>query len=71
MTNTAGAAFAIDDNMYVVQVSGTVAEAGVNCGVSETKEILLMTIQAKSVNTILVGGVDVGGITAPEHPEVI
>jgi len=71
MTDTAGAAFAIDDNMDVVQVSGTVAEVGVNCGISETKEVFLMAIQAKSVNPVLVGGVDVGGITAPEHPEVI
>lgn len=71
MTDTAGAAFAIDDDMYIVKISRTVAEVGVNGGISETKEIFLMAIQAKSIDPFLVGGVDVGGITAPEHPEVI
>ena len=71
MTDAAGATFAIVDHVHVVEILVAVAETGIHGGIGEAQKILFMTVETGSIDAFLVGGINVGGITSPQHPEVI
>jgi len=71
MADAAGTSLAGVDHMYVMQVAFAVAELGVNGRFSEPEQIFFVTGKTESISAFLVGGIDVGGIAAPEHTEVV
>ena len=71
VADAAGAPFAAVDDMHVVKVPAAVAKAGINSGLGKTKKVLIMAVQACTIDPVLVGGVQCCRIIAPEHPEII
>jgi hypothetical protein len=71
MADTTAAAFAAVDHMDIVKVSLAIAKFCVNSRFGKTEQIFLVAAKTGIIDAFLIGDVDFGWITPPQHTEIV